>query len=301
MTILCETEGVRLDAFLAARDLGLSRSALQKLLEDGAVRVDGRPVKKNYKTRLGDAIEIEIPEPEPPEILPEDIPLDIRYEDGDVIVLNKPKGLVVHPAPGHWSGTLVNGLMYHCRDSLSGINGVLRPGIVHRIDMDTSGLLIVAKNDFAHQALAEQLKDHTLSRVYEAVCVGNIRADSGTIDAPIGRHPVDRKRMAVTEKNSRPAVTHFEVIGRYPGYTHLRLRLETGRTHQIRVHLAWQNHPILGDAVYGRGKELGLASQCLHARELTFLHPRTGEPVTVSCELPEYFAEILRKLGAPAG
>jgi len=299
MTILCDTEGVRLDAFLASRDLGLTRSALQKLLEDGMVRVDGKAVKKNHRTKAGDEIELELPEPEIPEILPEDIPLDIRYEDEDVIVLNKPKGLVVHPAPGHWSGTLVNGLMYHCRDSLSGINGVLRPGIVHRIDMDTSGLLIVAKNDFAHQALAAQLQDHTLSRVYEAICVGGVRADSGTIDAPIGRHPVDRKKMAVTEKNSRPAVTHFEVIARYPGYTHLRLRLETGRTHQIRVHLAWRNHPVLGDPVYGRGKELGLSSQCLHARELTFLHPRTGEPVTVTCELPEYFTEILRKLGAP--
>ena len=299
MTILCDTEGVRLDAFLASRDLGLTRSALQKLLEDGMVRVDGKAVKKNYRTKAGDEIELELPEPEIPEILPEDIPLDIRYEDEDVIVLNKPKGLVVHPAPGHWSGTLVNGLMYHCRDSLSGINGVLRPGIVHRIDMDTSGLLIVAKNDFAHQALAAQLQDHTLSRVYEAICVGGVRADSGTIDAPIGRHPADRKKMAVTEKNSRPAVTHFEVIARYPGYTHLRLRLETGRTHQIRVHLAWRNHPVLGDPVYGRGKELGLSSQCLHARELTFLHPRTGEPVTVTCELPEYFTEILRKLGAP--
>ena len=299
MTILCDTEGVRLDAFLASRDLGLTRSALQKLLEDGMVRVDGKAVKKNYRTKAGDEIELELPEPEIPEILPEDTPLDIRYEDEDVIVLNKPKGLVVHPAPGHWSGTLVNGLMYHCRDSLSGINGVLRPGIVHRIDMDTSGLLIVAKNDFAHQALAAQLQDHTLSRVYEAICVGGVRADSGTIDAPIGRHPADRKKMAVTEKNSRPAVTHFEVIARYPGYTHLRLRLETGRTHQIRVHLAWRNHPVLGDPVYGRGKELGLTSQCLHARELTFLHPRTGEPVTVTCELPEYFTEILRKLGAP--
>ena len=299
MTILCDTEGVRLDAFLASRDLGLTRSALQRLLENGLVRVDGKAVKKNYKTRIGDEIELEVPEPEAPEILPEDIPLDIRYEDEDVIVLNKPKGLVVHPAPGHWSGTLVNGLMYHCRDSLSGINGVLRPGIVHRIDMDTSGLLIVAKNDFAHQTLAAQLQDHSLSRIYEAVCVGGIRADSGTIDAPIGRHPADRKKMAVTEKNSRPAVTHFEVITRYAGYTHLRLRLETGRTHQIRVHLAWQNHPVLGDPVYGRGRELGLSSQCLHARSLTFRHPRTGKKVTVSCELPEYFTDTLKKLGAP--
>jgi 23S rRNA pseudouridine1911/1915/1917 synthase len=299
MTILCDRDGLRLDAFLAEQDLGLSRSALQKLLDSGAVTLNGKTVKKNYKTHAGDAFFLELPEPEPLEIQPENIPLDIRYEDEDVIVLNKPKGLVVHPAPGHWTGTLVSGLLYHCQDSLSGINGVLRPGIVHRIDMDTSGLLIVAKNDFAHQALAEQLKDHSLSRVYEAIVVGNIRADSGTIDAPIGRHPVDRKKMAVTEKNSRPAVTHFQVIARYSGYTHLRLKLETGRTHQIRVHLAWQNHPILGDAVYGRGKELGLTSQCLHARSLTFRHPRTGNLVTVDSELPEYFIQALGKLGAP--
>ena len=299
MKIHCDVEGVRMDAFLTGKELGLTRSAIQKLLENGAVTIDGRIIKKNDKTRLGDEIEVEIPEPEPLEILPEPIPLDIRYEDEDVIVLNKPKGLVVHPAPGHWTGTLVSGLMYHCRDSLSGINGVLRPGIVHRIDMDTSGLLIVAKNDFAHQALAEQLQDHTLSRVYEAVVVGHIREDAGTINAPIGRHPVDRKRMAVTEKNSRPAVTHFEVIARYQKYTHLRLHLETGRTHQIRVHLSWKNHPILGDVVYGRGKELGLDSQCLHARTLSFRHPRTGEMVTVTSELPEYFVEVLEKLGAP--
>lgn len=300
MTILCETEGVRLDAFLAEQ-ADLTRSAVQKLLEHGGILVNGTAVKKNYKTRLGDEIALTLPQPQPVELLPEDIPLDIRYEDQDVIVINKPKGLVVHPAPGHWSGTLVNALMYHCRDSLSGINGQLRPGIVHRIDMDTSGLLIAAKNDFAHTALAEQLKDHSLSRVYEAIVVGNIRADSGTIDAPIGRHPIDRKRMAVTEKNSRPAVTHFEVLTRYAGYTHLRLRLETGRTHQIRVHLAWQNHPILGDAVYGRGRELGQESQCLHARSLTFRHPRTGELVTVDSELPEYFVNVLGKLGAPVG
>lgn len=298
MRILCDVEGVRLDAFLSDCRENLTRSAAQKLLEAGNVLVNGRPGKKHDKTHVGDVIDLTIPEPEPVEILPENIPLDVRYEDEDVIVINKPKGLVVHPAPGHWSGTLVNGLMYHCRDSLSGINGVLRPGIVHRIDMDTSGLLIVAKNDFAHTALAEQLKDHSLSRIYEAVAVGNIKADSGTINAPIGRHPADRKKMAVTEKNSRPAVTHFEVLGRYPGYTHLRLKLETGRTHQIRVHLAWQNHPILGDMVYGKGKGLGLTSQCLHARSLTFCHPRTGEMVTVNSELPEYFKDVLKKLGA---
>ncbi len=299
MTILCETAGIRLDSFLSEQIPDMSRSAAQKLMENGDVLVNGQPVKKNYKTRTGDAIEVTLPEPQVVDIIPENIPLDVRYEDEDVIVINKPKGLVVHPAPGHWSGTLVNALMYHCADSLSGINGELRPGIVHRIDMDTSGLLIVAKNDFAHAALAEQLKDHSLARVYEAVVVGNIRADSGTIDAPIGRHPVDRKRMAVTEKNSRPAVTHYEVLDRYQGYTHLRLRLETGRTHQIRVHLSWQNHPIVGDGVYGKGKELGLATQCLHARSLSFRHPRTGETVTVTCELPEYFENVLKKLGNP--
>lgn len=298
MTILCDREGIRIDAFLAETVEQLSRSAVQQLLEKGGITVNGKAVKKNYKTHDGDEITVELPEPEPVELLPENIPLDIRYEDEDVVVINKPKGLVVHPAPGHWSGTLVNALMYHCGDSLSGINGQLRPGIVHRIDMDTSGLLIVAKNDFAHQALAEQLKDHSLSRIYEAIVVGNIRADSGTIDAPIGRHPVDRKKMTVTEKNSRPAVTHYQVVARYSGYTHLRLRLETGRTHQIRVHLAWQNHPIVGDMVYGRGKELGLTSQCLHARSLTFRHPRTGKLVTVECELPEYFQTVLKKLGA---
>lgn len=298
MTILCDRDGVRIDAFLAEMVEQLSRSAAQQLLEKGGITVNGKAVKKNYKTHDGDEITVELPEPEPVKLLPENIPLDIRYEDEDVVVINKPKGLVVHPAPGHWSGTLVNALMYHCGDSLSGINGQLRPGIVHRIDMDTSGLLIVAKNDFAHQALAEQLKDHSLSRIYEAIVVGNIRADSGTIDAPIGRHPVDRKKMAVTEKNSRPAVTHYQVLTRYSGYTHLRLRLETGRTHQIRVHLAWQNHPIVGDMVYGRGKELGLTSQCLHARSLTFRHPRTGKLVTVECELPEYFQTVLKKLGA---
>jgi len=299
MTIRCETAGLRLDAFLAEQDTGLTRSAIQKLLEAGDILVNGAPVKKNYKTRAGDEITLELPEPQAVEILPEDIPLDIRYEDEDVIVINKPKGLVVHPAPGHWNGTLVNALMYHCKDSLSGINGELRPGIVHRIDMDTSGLLIVAKNDFAHASLAEQLEDHSLCRVYEAISVGNIRNDSGTIDAPIGRHPADRKKMTVTEKNSRHAVTHYQVLTRYNGYTHLQLRLETGRTHQIRVHLAWQNHPILGDAVYGRGRELGLETQCLHARSLTFRHPRTGETVTVTSELPEYFTATLKKLGAP--
>ena len=297
MTVRCEESGLRVDSFLSSQLEELSRSQLQKLLEDGRVTLNGKPVKNNAKTAEGDVFEVDVPQPQEIGILPEDIPLDVVYEDGDVIVINKPKGLVVHPAAGHWSGTLVNALMFHCKD-LSGINGALRPGIVHRIDMETSGLLIVAKNDFAHQKLAEQLKDHSLARTYEAIVCGNLREDSGTVNAPIGRHPADRKKMAVTQQNSREAVTHWEVIARYPGYTHLRLKLETGRTHQIRVHMSWQNHPILGDQVYGRNKkpELGLESQCLHARELTFVHPRTGLPVTVACPLPEYFETVLQKL-----
>ena len=297
MRILCDRDGERIDAALARLVPELTRSAAQKLLEAGRVTCGGAPVRKNDRTATGQALELELPEPEPLAVEPQDIPLDIRYEDGDVIVLNKPKGLVVHPAAGHWDGTLVNALLHHCAGSLSGINGQLRPGIVHRIDKDTSGLLIVAKNDFAHRALAAQLEDHTLARTYEAIVCGSIREDAGTIDAPIGRHPTDRKKMTVTSQGGRRAVTHFEVIARYRGYTHIRCRLETGRTHQIRVHLAWRSHPILGDTVYGHKKpELGLDSQCLHARELTFLHPRTGEPVTVRCELPAYFTEVLGKL-----
>ena len=297
MRILCDRDGERIDAALARLAPELTRSAAQKLLEAGRVTCGGAPLRKNDRTAVGQALEVELPQPEPLSVEPQDIPLDIRYEDGDVIVLNKPKGLVVHPAAGHWDGTLVNALLHHCAGSLSGINGQLRPGIVHRIDKDTSGLLIVAKNDFAHRALAAQLEDHTLARTYEAIVCGSIREDAGTIDAPIGRHPTDRKKMTVTSQGGRRAVTHFEVIARYRGYTHIRCRLETGRTHQIRVHLAWRSHPILGDTVYGHKKpELGLDSQCLHARALTFLHPRTGEPVTVTCELPDYFTEVLGKL-----
>ena len=297
MRILCDRDGERIDAALARLAPELTRSAAQKLLEAGLVTCGGAPLRKNDRTAVGQALEVELPQPEPLSVEPQDIPLDIRYEDGDVIVLNKPKGLVVHPAAGHWDGTLVNALLHHCAGSLSGINGQLRPGIVHRIDKDTSGLLIVAKNDFAHRALAAQLEDHTLARTYEAIVCGSIREDAGTIDAPIGRHPTDRKKMTVTSQGGRRAVTHFEVIARYRGYTHIRCRLETGRTHQIRVHLAWRSHPILGDTVYGHKKpELGLDSQCLHARALTFLHPRTGEPVTVTCELPDYFTEVLGKL-----
>ena len=296
MTILLDRDGERLDAALARLVPELSRSAAQRLIEQGAVTRGGRPVKKNEKSVCGMALELVLPELRETAVTAEDIPLDVIYEDDDVIVVNKPKGLVVHPAPGHAGGTLVNALLHHCGDSLSGIGGEKRPGIVHRIDKDTSGLLIAAKNDMAHTRLSAQLKDHTLARTYECIVCGNVRQDVGTIDAPIGRSPADRKKMAVVT-GGRPAVTHFEVIARYPGYTHLRCKLETGRTHQIRVHLSWQNHPILGDTVYGHKKaELGMDSQCLHAKELTFLHPRTGERVTVSCELPDYFCRVLAQL-----
>lgn len=297
MTVEAELAGERIDVLLARLLPDLTRSGAQKLLEDGRVTKNGQAVRKNYKTAPEDTFEVDLPPVQEIDLQPENIPLDVAYEDDDLIVVNKPKGLVVHPAPGHWSGTLVNALLYHCRGSLSGINGALRPGIVHRIDKDTSGLLIAAKNDFAHQALATQLQDHTLRRTYEAIACGNFRDDCGTIDAPIGRHPTDRKRMAVTDHNSRPAVTHYTVLARFPGYTHLQLQLETGRTHQIRVHLAYLGHPILGDAVYGHKKpELGQDTQCLHARALTFLHPRTGQEVTVRCDLPDYFEAVLQKL-----
>ena len=294
--ITIEESGERIDALLARILPQYSRSQIQKCLDSGAVLLDGRPLKKNYRGNAGDVIELFLPETQDIPLEAQNIPLDVVYEDADIIVINKPRGMVVHPAPGHPDGTLVNALMYHCGDSLSGIGGERRPGIVHRIDKDTSGLLIAAKNDMAHTRLSAQLKDHTLARTYECIVCGNVRQDVGTIDAPIGRSPADRKKMAVVT-GGRPAVTHFEVIARYPGYTHLRCRLETGRTHQIRVHLSWQNHPILGDTVYGHKKaELGMDSQCLHAKELTFLHPRTGERVTVSCELPDYFRSVLEKL-----
>jgi len=297
MVLIQDKENERADAAIARLYPQLTRSAAQKLLEQGNVRCGNRILKKNDKLQVGDTLELELPEVQDIDIYPEDIPLEIVYEDDDVIVINKPKGMVVHPAAGHWSGTLVNALMHHCKDSLSGINGELRPGIVHRIDMDTSGLLIVAKNDFSHQSLAEQLQDHSLARTYECIVCGKIKEENGTIDAPIGRHPSDRKKMAVTEKNSRHAVTHWQVLERFDRYTRVQCKLETGRTHQIRVHMAWRNHPILGDMVYGHKKaELGLNSQCLHAKELTFRHPRSGEMVTVSCPLPEYFEEVLKKL-----
>ena len=296
---LTVTEAGRVDALIATAMPELSRAFVQKLLKEGRVLCRGKAVKKSYRPEPGDVLTLDIPEPEAPEIAAEDIPLEIVYEDKDVIVVNKPKGMVVHPAPGHAGGTLVNALMAHCGKELSGINGVLRPGIVHRIDKDTSGLIIAAKNDGAHKCLAEQLKDHTLSRTYECVVIGNLREDTGTVDAPIGRHPTDRKRMCVTEKNARPAVTHWEVLERFPGCTHLRCRLETGRTHQIRVHMAYTGHPLLGDTVYGGRRDKGLDTQCLHARGLKFIHPATGKPIELWTELPDWFDEVLGKLGAP--
>ena len=299
LQITAEESGERIDALLARILPELSRSAAQRLLEEGRVLLRDVPVKKNNKCAAGDRFLVSLPEmAEDVPLIAQDIPLDVVYEDGDVVVVNKPRGMVVHPAPGHPDGTLVNALLYHCGDSLSGIGGEKRPGIVHRIDKDTSGLLIVAKNDFAHQALSAQLADRSLSRVYEAVVRGNLREDTGTVDRPIGRHPTDRKRMAVTEKNSRPAVTHWEVLARYRGYTHIRCRLETGRTHQIRVHMASLGHPLLGDFTYGApSPEKGLEGQCLHARELKFIHPRTGEPVHLETPLPAYFQDVLSKLG----
>ena len=297
MTLYADISGERLDAFLARCGEGLTRSAAQRLLEEGCVKRNGKPGKKNDKLNIGDRIDVEIPEPKQTDIVAKDIPLEIVYEDEDVLVINKPKGLVVHPAAGHQEDTLVNGLLFARGDALSGINGELRPGIVHRIDKDTSGLLAVAKNDLAHVVLASQLKDHTMARTYECVVCGNLKEDSGTVDAPIGRHPTDRKKMCVTERNSKHAVTHWEVLGRYKGYTHVRCRLETGRTHQIRVHMAHIGHPILGDTVYGRKKpELGQDSQVLHAGILCFTHPRDGRPVMVMADLPAYFKEVLEKL-----
>ena len=297
ITLIPEEAGERVDAFIARSVPDLTRSAVQKLLEKGSVTRDGKPVKKNEKTAVGGALELALPEPEPVDVVPQDIPLDVIYEDDDLIVVNKPVGLVVHPAPGHPDGTLVNALLYHCGKSLSGINGELRPGIVHRIDRDTSGLIVAAKNDRAHLALAAQLQDHSLARVYEAVAVGNFREDEGTVDAPIGRHPVDRKRMAIDHKGGRRAVTHWKVLGRYPGYTHIQCQLETGRTHQIRVHMAALGHPLLGDVVYGSKKPWpGLAGQCLHARKIRFVHPSTGELVELECPLPEWFQKVQRQI-----
>lgn len=295
ITIVSEVTGARLDKYISDNIAQLTRSAVQGLIADGKILVDGSNVSKNHKLRHGCMIEIEIPDPQDMDAVPENIPLDIVYNDDDLLVVNKPKGMVVHPAHGNYTGTLVNALLYHCGDSLSGINGVIRPGIVHRIDKNTSGLLIVAKNDRSHLALAEQIKAHSFTREYEAIAVGALRDDSGTIDAPIGRHRIDRKKMCVTAENSRNAVTHYTVIRRFGGFTHLKLRLETGRTHQIRVHLAYIGHPVLGDDVYGKPYK-GLDGQCLHARKIGFIHPSTGEYVEFTSELPDYFKAALRKI-----
>ena len=296
LTATPEAAGQRLDAFLAEALPELTRSAAQRLIAGGQVAVDGKLPAKSLKLSGGERVSVTLPEPEAAQALPEDIPLDVVYEDEDVIVVNKPVGMVVHPAPGHSGGTLVNALLHHCGRSLSGVGGELRPGIVHRIDRDTSGLIIAAKNDFAHQALSAQLQDHSLCRIYEAVVVGNLREDSGTVDAPIDRNPRDRKKMAVVP-GGRPAVTRWQVLERFPGYTYVRCRLETGRTHQIRVHMAHIGHPLYGDTVYGARKPApGMTGQCLHAVGLTFRHPRTGETVELSCPLNGEFTTLLRKL-----
>ena len=296
LTATTESAGARLDAFLAARLPDLTRSAAARLIEGGLVTVDGKPAGKSARLTGGETVSVTLPQAEEPEARPQDIPLEVVYEDADVIVVNKPVGMVIHPAPGHPDGTLVNALLHHCAGSLSGIGGQLRPGIVHRIDRDTSGLIIAAKNDAAHAFLSAQLSDHTLARTYECLVTGSLKQDSGTVDAPIGRHPTDRKKMAVVA-GGRPAVTHWEVVARYPGATHVRCRLETGRTHQIRVHMAYLGHPILGDTVYGAKKPVpGLTGQCLHATGLRFIHPRTRELVELTCPLPEEFTRMLAKL-----
>ena len=300
LTVCPEEEGQRLDGYIAGQLPQLTRSAVQKLLAEGNIQVHGTPAAKSLRVKEGWEVRVSLPEPEETTVLPQNIPLDIVYEDDDLLVVNKPKGMVVHPAPGNPDGTLVNALLAHCGNSLSGINGVIRPGIVHRIDKDTSGLLMVAKNDVAHQGLAAQIQEHSFTREYEAVVYGNLREDRGMVNAPIGRHPVDRKKMAVTEKHSRPAVTHFQVLARYGSFTHVRLQLETGRTHQIRVHMAYLGHPVAGDPVYGPKKVItSLQGQCLHAKKIGFVHPVTREYLEFSSPLPEYFTSFLRSLGEP--
>lgn len=296
--LLCEQDGVRLDKLIAEASVGLSRSAAVSLIENKGVTVNKQTVtEKKQKIKAGDRVEVIIPDPVPYEAKAENIPLDIIYEDNDLLVVNKPKGMVVHPAAGNYEGTLVNALLYHCGNSLSGINGVMRPGIVHRIDKDTSGLLMVAKNDNAHASLAAQIKEHSFTREYEAVVFGNLKDDTGTVDAPIGRNPNDRKKMCVTERNSKNAVTHYRVICRYKGYTHIRCQLETGRTHQIRVHMAYLGHPVAGDPVYGvKHEKVDFNGQCLHAKKIGFVHPATGKYMEFDSDLPMYFKEFLTKL-----
>ncbi len=296
-TITEDLEGERVDKCLSVLIDSLSRSFIQKLIKEEGVLLEGKPVKANYRVRAEDEIVFELPDNVEPDIEPENIPLEILYEDSDVIVVNKPKGMVVHPAAGHYSNTLVNALLYHCRDSLSGINGVMRPGIVHRIDKDTTGSVIACKNDAAHESIAAQLKEHSIKRVYHAIVTGELKEDTGTIDKPIGRHPTERKKMAVNEKNGKHAVTHYRVLRRFRGYTYVECILETGRTHQIRVHMASIGHPLLGDEVYGRGKcPFSLQGQTLHAKTLGFVHPRSGKYVETDAPLPEYFTKLLEKL-----
>ena len=294
--IYSQSERVRIDVFVATiADVTRSRAA--KLVTDGLVFINGKVASKSDKPQVGDEVTVNLPDPQPYDVLPQNLNLDIVFEDDDLLVVNKPKGMVVHPAAGNFENTLVNGLMYHCKDKLSGINGVLRPGIVHRIDKNTSGLLIVAKNDNSHNFLSEQIKEHSFTREYEAVVYGNVKQDSGTINAPIGRHPIKRKQMAVTSTASRNAITHYEVIERFGDFTHLKLRLETGRTHQIRVHMAYLGHPVAGDDVYGPKKVItSLGGQCLHARKIGFIHPATNEYFEFTSELPEYFNKFLKQL-----
>lgn len=295
--LICNENGIRLDKFISVADVGLSRSAAVNLIENSSVTVNENQVDKKYRLSAGDVVILQIPDPVPYEAKAENIPLDIVYEDDYLLVVNKPKGMVVHPAAGNYDGTLVNALLYHCGESLSGINGVLRPGIVHRIDKDTSGLLIVAKSDFAHAHLAKQIKDHSFTREYEAVVFGNMKNDEGTVDAPIGRNPNDRKKMCVTTKNSKNAVTHYSVIRRYKGYTHIKCILETGRTHQIRVHMAYLGHPVAGDSVYGvKNEKVPFTGQCLHARKIGFVHPKTEAYLEFTSQLPDYFNDFLTKL-----
>lgn len=293
-----EEQDLRIDRYLSEKMDNCSRSFVQKLLKDGKVSISGKSVKPSYKVQAGDVIEAKVPEPEELEILPEDIPLDILYEDEDVLIVNKPKGMVVHPSAGHYSHTLVNAVMFHCKDQLSGINGVLRPGIVHRIDMDTTGALVICKNDASHQKLAEQLAVHAITRKYRALVHGNLKEDTGTVTGAIGRHPTDRKKMAINERNGKPAVTHYRVLQRFGNYTYIECELETGRTHQIRVHMASIGHPLVGDAVYGPKKcpFSKLQGQTLHAMVLGFTHPSTGEYLEVTAPLPEYFEKLLSEL-----